>query len=76
MTEQERLLLEQQNKQELPQPGTCKNRTPWGRTPAITRKGQRVSDAYKQYQGAVAAKPADYAKPLSRGRLTRPTRRF
>ena len=60
MTEQERLLLEQQNKQELPQ---LAKSYALGQNPGNYAEGQRVSDAYKQYQGAVAAKPADYASP-------------
>ena len=60
MTEQERLLLEQQNKQELPQ---LAKTYALGQNPGNYAEGQRVSDAYKQYQGAVAAKPADYASP-------------
>ena len=65
MTEQERLLYEQQQRQQqqnMPQLAPAKTYA-LGQNPGNYAEGQRVSDAYKQYQGAVAAKPADYASP-------------
>ena len=62
MTEQERLLYEQQQRQNMPQLAPAKTYA-LGQNPGNYAEGQRVSDAYKQYQGAVAAKPADYASP-------------
>ena len=65
MTEQERLLYEQQQRQRqqnMPQLAPAKTYA-LGQNPGNYAEGQRVSDAYKQYQGAVAAKPADYASP-------------
>lgn len=63
MTDQERLLLErQQNQQALPQLAPAKSYA-LGKNPGNYVEGRRVSDAYKQYQSAAAAKPADYVSP-------------
>lgn len=63
MTEQERLLREQQQKQQaLPQLAKPKSYA-LGKDPGKYAEGKRVRDAYSAYQQTVAGKPADYVSP-------------
>lgn len=54
MTEQERLLYRQQQRQRLwKHAAVAAKQHALGQNPGNYAEGQRVSDAYKQYQGAV-----------------------